>query len=230
MRTSSSLTVITVVTLLAAACQPGEVRSAEAEPTAPEAAAPVPGPGEPTLEQVRAATEKYQDINVAIADGYVRDPADLCDTADMMGKPAELGAMGVHYAHFGQAGVPGPPAPGARVDGNGTHTDFLKPTVLIYEPQADGSFQLVAVENLVFKKAWDAAHTSPPSFHGLPYDEMADDPATPLDEAHAFEPHYDRHVWVYRDNPNGVFSSYNPGVSCEHHKGARMAPMPSMPK
>ncbi len=34
----------------------------------------------------------------------------------------------------------------------------------------------------------------------------------------------DRHVWLYRDNPNGVFTSFNPAVSCEHHKpGANAA-------
>jgi hypothetical protein len=135
--------------------------------------------------------------------------------------------MGVHYVKFDQAGVAGPPPAGARVDGTGTHTDFLKPTVLIYEPQADGSFQLVAVENLVFAKAWaEAGNAAPPSFHGVPFNTMADDPATPGDEAHMFEPHHDRHVWLYRENPNGVFEPYNPAVSCEHHKGAKMPPMP----
>jgi len=87
---------------------------------------------------------------------------------------------------------------------------------LIYEPQADGSLQLVAVENLVFKKAWEAAgHSGPPRFMGVPYDLMADDPATKADEAHGFAPHYDRHVWVYRDNPFGVFAQFNPNVSCD---------------
>ena len=38
---------------------------------------------------------------------------------------------------------------------------------------------------------------------------------TPADEAHMFEPHFDRHVWIYRDNPNGVFAPFNPNVSCE---------------
>ena len=91
--------------------------------------------------------------------------------------------------------------------------------MLIYEPQQDGSLQLVAVENLVFARAWEAAgHRQPPSYRGVAYDKMADDPATPLDEAHMFEPHYDRHVWVHRDNPNGVFAQYNPRVSCNHHK------------
>jgi hypothetical protein len=33
-----------------------------------------------------------------------------------------------------------------------------------------------------------------------------------------FEPHYDRHVWTYRENPNGVFEPYNPAVTCEHRR------------
>lgn len=208
-----------------AACNPADEAAPVAEAPAATPAAPVPGPGEPTLDEVRALTEKYKDVNVALADGYIRDPFDLCDTADMNGKPKELGAMGIHYFVPAQAGVTEPPNP--RVNGNGTHTDFRKPTVLIYEPQADGSLELVAVENLVFKEAWHATGAKdPPSFHGVPYDAMADDPATPADEAHMFAPHYDRHVWLYRENPNGVFKSFNPAVSCEHHTGAKMPPMP----
>jgi hypothetical protein len=81
--------------------------------------------------------------------------------------------------------------------------------------------ELVAVENLVFAEAWRAAgHAEPPSFHGVPYDAMMDDPKTPIDEAHMFEPHFDRHVWIYRDNPNGVFAQFNPAVSCANHHGA----------
>lgn len=179
-----------------------------------------PAPGEPTLEEVRKATERFRDVNVALAEGYVRDPFDLCDTAEMMGKPAALGAMGVHYARFDLVGVKAPPNP--RVSGDGVHTDFRQPSILIYEPQADGSMELVAVENLVFQASWKASgHTALPSFHGVAYDTMADDPSTAADEAHMFAPHYDRHVWIYRDNPNGVFSPYNPRVSCQHHKGAK---------
>lgn len=179
-----------------------------------------PGPGEPTLEEVRRATERFRDVDAALAEGYIRDPFDLCDTAEMMGKPAALGAMGIHYFRPDLLGISAPPSP--RVDGIGTHTDFRKPSILIYEPQADGSLELVAVENLVFAKAWHAAgHAEPPSFHGVSYDSMADDLATPVDEAHMFEPHYDRHVWIYRDNPNGVFAPFNSAVSCAHHTGAQ---------
>lgn len=65
-----------------------------------------------------------------------------------------------------------------------------------------------------------AGHDAPPSFHGVPYDRMVDDPETDVDEAHMFAPHYDRHVWVYRENPRGVFTPFNPAVSCAHHRGA----------
>lgn len=178
-----------------------------------------PAPGEPTLAEVRKATERFRDVNVALAEGFIRDPGNICETAEMMGMPASLGAMGVHYFRPDLLGITAPPSP--RVDGNGTHTDFHQPAILIYEPQADGSMELVAVENLVFRAAWEAAgNNAPPSFHNVPYDDMIDDPATPADEAHNFEPHYDRHVWIYRENPNGVFAPLNPRVSCEHHQGA----------
>jgi hypothetical protein len=178
---------------------------------------------EPTLDEVRQATERYRDVNVALADGYIRDPFNLCDTAEMMGRPAALGAMGIHYFRPDLLGVTGPPSP--RVTGAGVHTDFRKPSILIYEPQADGSVQLVAVENLVFAAAWRAAgHTEPPSFHGVPWDSMIDDPNTAVDEAHMFEPHFDRHVWIYRDNPNGMFAQFNPAVSCVHHRGPTTHP------
>ena len=195
---------------LAAASASALLLAGTPEPTATPVA-------EPTLEQVRAATERFRDVKVALAEGYIADPSNTCETAEMMGKPASLGAMGIHYFRPDMLGISGPPNP--RVDGNGTHTDFNKPSVLIYEPQADGSLQLVAVENLVFQKSWRAAgNTKPPSFHGVEWDTMQDDPATKIDEAHMFEPHYDRHVWLYRDNPSGMFAQFNPNVSCKAHK------------
>lgn len=186
------------------------------EPSTALQPTPEAAPAEPTLEMVRAATERFRDIVVALADGYVRDPMNICETAELIGQPAEYGAMGIHYFRPDLLEIAGPPSP--RVDGTGTHTDFLKPAILIYEPQADGSLELVAVENLVFIKAWEAAgNTERPSFHGVAYDRMVDDPATEADEAHMFEPHYDLHVWLYRDNPRGQFAQFNPHVTCRHH-------------
>lgn len=190
------------------------------------AAAParlVAGAGEPSLDEVRRATDRFRDVKTALAEGYIRDPFDLCDNAAMMGKPDALGAMGIHFFRPDLLGITKPPSP--RVTGEGTHTDFRQPAILIYEPQRDGSLALVAVENLVFADAWRAAgHAEPPTFYGVPYDSMVDDPDTDIDEAHMFAPHFDRHVWLYRENPNGVFAPFNPAVSCANHRGSNQHP------
>ena len=188
-------------------------------------AAAAPASAEPDLAAIRAATERFRDVNVALAEGYVPEPTNSCETSAHMGQPAELGAMGIHFLRADLLGITAPPNP--RVTGSGTHTDFNRPAILIYEPQADGSMELVAVENLVFEAAWRAAgNDAAPTLHGRSWDRMADDPATQTDEAHGFEPHFDQHLWIYRDNPNGVYAQYNPNVSCRHHRQSSAAHQP----
>jgi hypothetical protein len=168
---------------------------------------------------MRTAVERFQDVDVALAEGYIRDPADHCFGATNMGMPPEWGVMGIHYFRPDMLGIT---ATDPKVDGNGLHLDWNQPSVLIYEPQADGGLELVAVENLVFRAAWEAAgNTAPPSYLGRAWDHMVDNPDTAeLDEAHGFAEHYDQHVWVFRDNPSGVLEPFNPNATCEHHKGA----------
>src|SRR5690606_4984147 len=67
-RLAAASTLAAMVAMAGVACSAGR--------PVPEPA-PAPGPGEPTLDQVRAATERYRDVQVALADGYVRDPFDL---------------------------------------------------------------------------------------------------------------------------------------------------------
>jgi hypothetical protein len=168
------------------------------------------------IAAIKAATARFADVKAALAEGYIPDPAGHCVTAAAEGLPAEWGTMGVHYLRPDVLGIT---AVEPRVDGNGLHTDFLKPSILLYEPQADGSMQLVGVENLVFKKAWLAAGNSDaPVFAGRKWDLMADDPKTTGDEAHGFEPHFDQHVW-FVENPTGNLMPFNPAITCEHHKG-----------
>ncbi len=95
----------------------------------------------------------------------------------------------------------------------------MQPAVVIYEPQADGSLELVAVENLVWQAAWKETGQPVPEINGKQWDVMTDDPNTEGDEAHGFMPHYDQHVWLFRDNPAGTLMPFNPAVSCEHHTG-----------
>ncbi len=117
------------------------------------------------IAAVREATAKYQDVSVALAEGFIPAPSG-CITAAGEGLPPEWGAMGIHYIHPGILKIT---ATEPRVDGGSTHTDFLNPAILMYEPQADGSLELIAVENLVFVKAWaEAGHDDPPVFAGKP--------------------------------------------------------------
>lgn len=171
---------------------------------------------EADLDAMRANVEKYKDINVALADGYIT-PDNHCVSAAGEGLPAELGAMGIHYIHPAMLKITGTEP---RVNGESTYTDWSQPSILIYEPQADGSLELVAVENLVFEAAWHAAGMGgAPMLNGRAWDHMADDPNTAGDEAHGFMPHYDQHVWLFRENPMGVLMPFNPNVTCEHAKG-----------
>lgn len=169
------------------------------------------------LAKIRQATQRFRDINVALSEGYVIPPPAACVSAHAEGEPRQLGAMGVHVIRPDLLGIT---SVSPRVNGVGTNTDFSRPSVLVYEPQPDGRYELVAVENLIFAQAWHAAgHTARPSFHGNEYYHVIDNPATPADEAHGFTPHYELHIWLYRENPAGMFMPFNTRVSCPSSGG-----------
>jgi hypothetical protein len=78
--------------------------------------------------------------------------------------------------------------------------DPAQPEVMLYEPRPNGQPKLVGVEYIVL----DVGQPRP-EFDGRPFDIRGSPrPA----------PHWTLHVWLYRDNPNGLFAQYNPTVSC----------------
>jgi hypothetical protein len=172
------------------------------------------------IEAARTANDKYSDVTIALAEGYIEDPSGMCVAAADVGAPPELGQMGIHYVNLVYLGAAlpagdGPPPPGFRLDGSDAVVDPARPEILVYEPNADGGRTLVALEYMVFEQAWAAAgNAGPPTLAGEPFTLMTDDPATPTDEAHGFEPHYELHVWTHRENPTGLFAEFNPNVSC----------------
>ena len=169
------------------------------------------------IEKVRLATQRFNDVKVALAEGYVPAPPGDCISAASEGLPPEWGGMGIHYINPQMLKIT---ATAPRVDGMGTHTDFMNPAILLYEPQADGTLALVGVENLVFLNSWHAAgNHAPPIYAGRIWDTMADNANTPLDEGHKFEPHHDQHVYFKEmANPNDQLKPFSPNVTCEHHK------------
>jgi hypothetical protein len=107
-----------------------------------------------------------------------------------------------------------------RVDGDSTHTEFMNPAILLHEPRTDGSLILVGVENLVFLNAWHAAGIqAPPKLAGRTGDTMADDVPKAQDEAQAFGPHHDQHVYFKKmAKPSRQPNPFSPNVTREHHE------------
>lgn len=144
------------------------------------------------LADVRAATAKYHRAEVALAEGYI-------NTGECVASPA--GGMGIHFVNPGLMGSPAP---------NGDATfEPTRPEVLVYEPMHNGQLQLVAVEFLVWRAPWDVAHpTTSPSFLGEAFAKSFGI------AAHGLPNHYELHVWLWKQNANGMFAEWNPKVSC----------------
>lgn len=209
------------IALFLLAFVPGELRAQDqAEPAVPTTAelAERAAALEEAIPALREATARFRDVEVALAEGYVRDPMNICVTAPFEGYPPQLGGMGIHFFRPDLLGLT---ATEPRVAGTGTHTDFTSPGVLVYFPDEAGDLHLGAIENLVFRQGWEAAgNSTPPEFHGHQYWALTDNPATAdVDEAHMFEPHYELHLWVHEENPLGPTFPFNPNVSCAGHDG-----------
>ena len=136
------------------------------------------------VDQLREDIAAYEDVEAALADGYV--PAGPCAASPM-------GGMGVHYVNPDYA------AKGVREH---------KPSVLLYEPTADG-LRLAGAEFVVPDADQDLATDGDrPSLWGQPFDGPmpGHEPGMPV--------HYDLHVWTHETNPAGTFAVWNPAVSC----------------
>ena len=169
------------------------------------------------IEKVRLANVRYNDVKVALAEGFIKAPPGDCVTAAKEGLPPQWGGMGIHYINPKILKIT---QVQPRVDGKSTNTDFMNPAILMYEPRADGSLALRGVENLVFLIAWKkSGNQSPPTFAGRDWMMMADNSSTAADEAHRFEPHYDQHVYFKKmANPKDQLNAFSPSVTCEHFK------------
>jgi hypothetical protein len=78
--------------------------------------------------------------------------------------------------------------------------DPLQTEAVLYEPRKNGQLGLVAVEHIVINVGQPA-----PTFDGQPFDVGG----TPIPV-----PHWSLHVWLHKQNPNGMFTPFNPDVVC----------------
>jgi hypothetical protein len=144
------------------------------------------------LAQVRQATAKYQDVNVALAEGFIRTP-NCIQSPD--------GGMGIHFIN-----------PARLMD---PAENILEPEILLYVETAAG-IKLIGVEYFYGIGAPDTTldqlpkpYPPAPVLFGRSFDGPMDphEPGQP--------PHYDLHVWIWQANPSGMFAMFNPNVSCQ---------------
>ncbi len=149
----------------------------------------------PELMSARDALAKYADPLVAVRDGYFSTVA--CVDFPHGGKDGPVdyppGAMGIHFlnpAHIGP------------------QLDPAKPQVLLYE-EVDGKLKLTGAEWFM---PVAAAGGKAPAIFGQTL-------AGPMDGHEPIMPaalrHYDLHVWFWKDNPRGMFTSTNAAVKCD---------------
>jgi len=159
------------------------VKAQSAQHSSHETAGPLP-------DAVRQATERFRDVNDAIAAGYVQN-------LGCVSGPEE-GAMGVHYVK-----------PALFDD----QLDVENPEALVYEPRR-GRLQLVAAEYITPAAAWHATHPgAQPDLMGHLFHYV------PGPNRYGPDAFYELHVWAWKNNPHGAFADWNPAVSCADWEG-----------
>lgn len=161
----------------------------------------VTDPSAEELQALRESTSQFQDFDAAVAAGY-DTPITSCWYHH--GK----GGMGYHYAMA------------SLID---SVPSLMHPEALIYEPEQDGSMTLVGLEYLVPIAAW--THPTPPTFASAAMTNssgarVAADVAPRLDDREFTRDDvngvYSLHIWLWKDNPAGLYEPWNPDVSCQY--------------
>ena len=157
------------------------------------AAVAVAAGGGGSTDAATRATAKFHALAVAkrASYGLLKDKQGFACIA-MDGMPA-MGAMGVHYAK------------GSLVaDGK---LNVTTPEAIVYAPEG-GRLRLAAIEYVVLKSAWDAHHATPPALFGQRFN------FTPAGNRFGLPAYYSLHAWLWKRNPAGMFSMWNPDVHC----------------
>lgn len=183
-----------VLSLSAGACAPSavEVGTPGTELAVSAAAAPSVPSATPSAQPADADVSRdLATLRKVVAPFHDFDAAQAAGWTTLVPRCRDnqpVGGMGWHYANA------------AYVDGD---LDVAEPEALIYEPQADGSMVFVGVEFVVPFSILPPESDAPELF-GQTFLHNFGDELWML------------HVWVGRHNPEGMFATWNPSVSCQH--------------
>jgi hypothetical protein len=142
--------------------------------------------------QIARSTAKFHDIATAESDGYglFHDVNGIA----CIDEPG-MGGMGVHYVNAALIGD-------AKIVPS-------TPEAIVYAPDRHGTLRIAALEYIVIKSDWDAAHSNAPRlYRGRPFD------VTAAPNRYGLPAFYSQHVWVWKHNPAGLLAMWNPTVHC----------------
>src|SRR5262249_13566421 len=120
------------------------------------------------LERVRIVNDRFTELSVAVAEGYAPIPC----ASDVDG-----GATGVRYVND------------KLLDAD--VIDIEHPQAVMYEPMADGTMMLIAVDYVTSK--------GPASLEGRSFNFIG------APNGYGLGPFYELHVWAWKSNPRGAF-------------------------
>jgi len=166
----------------------------------PSSSAVAEDPNQAQLDALRQSLAKYEDYQAAVRDLYLSTVGCVHYSGEKKEGHMDYpkGAMGIHFVNVTTIG----PVP-----------DPTRPNVLIYEPVGN-ELRLVGVEWLV---PLASGIKERPTLFGQPFDGPMEGhfPLIPTEFTH-----YDLHVWLFKENPLGMFSPTNPSVTCEGYDHA----------
>ena len=159
----------------------------------------------PELAAVRQATARFHDVTVAYGAGYTTE------NEPCVASP--FGAMGFHAPNFALLGDPA--------------LDPARPELLLYAPTSNGGLKLVGVEyfRAILLRNIATGEVGPrfesDEWNPAQYELLTPQPELFGQEFHLSPPpakgvpwHWSLHAWIWAHNPSGMFSEWNPSISC----------------
>lgn len=161
------------------------------------ACAEPPAPNDPTVATTAGAASPIQSVGddlghlrAAVAQFQNIETARQATYSQITGcmvDPGGLGGMGFHFA---------------KADAFDGVVDPVAPKALLYEPESNGRLRLVAVEFIV---PYDIAPREGPAPRVFDQDFVHNDDFKI----------WMLHAWIFKDNPAGMFATWNPNVNCD---------------
>ena len=148
------------------------------------------------LARLARTTAPFHNVRNALDAGWSEQPMCVDYPNGYMGEGP--GTMGHHFYNVDYLS-------------DGGYLDPTEPELLVYEKRGNGSWRLNAVEYIVPAKDLPGTAPAPEMFGGHKLVWHPEIGAAGV---------WGLHVWLWRNNPHGLYAELNPNVTCAHSDAA----------